>query len=279
LAIVMAVGIVLGACSNDELSFPDLPAANPLAPASAEELAAAIDAFGPGQDQTHAQRSALDSLTESRQSELDDSETVLGALLPSPDGFGSFRLADLQLNDPNGDGRIDGNWYPPRVLREECSTKVDSPPGPAAEAIYVPGGGDLGDANPMAVLEAIGAALVVTVQVQVFDEAAQRDGFLQANNAFYRDPAFTCGGRETTVQSFLESEVGTDQLTAVVFELEEPLIGSGATAWAAVGDRVLLAVSVASNDPEAPWVAEDQERSLAAALQVSIDRLEMAELP
>jgi len=277
--IPVAIGIVLGACSNDEVSFSDLPSGNPLAPASAEEIAVAVDAFRPDQDPSHTQWSALDSLTQSRQSQLDQSETVLGALLPSPDGFGSFRLSTFQVDDPNGDGRIDGNWYPPRVLRQECSAKVDGPPGPFAVANYMPGEGDLGEANPMAVMDAIGAAMVVGVQVQVFDEAAQRDGWFQANNDFYRDPTFTCGGREITVQSYRESELETETLTAVVFELDDAFFGRGATAWAAVGDRVLLSVSVGSNNPEAPWISKDLEQSLEGALEVALNRLEVADLP
>ncbi|HAM23428.1 MAG TPA: hypothetical protein DCQ04_14435 [Actinobacteria bacterium] len=272
--------VALSACSiGQQDSDRSFNGDNPLAPASEEEIRAAVDAFHPGVAADHVERSALNSLTAQRQSELTPVGTGLAGLLPSPDGFGAFRLASLQVDDPNGNGRIGEYWYPPRVLRGECSAKIDAAPGPVAAANYVPGSGPLGPSNPTDAFELMSSAVTVSVQVQVFDDAAQRDSYLATTVEFYRDPSFTCGGQQSSVQTFRESTLSTSGAAAVVFEAQPAIFGTGVSSYAAVGDRVLLVVSVSSDDVEAPWVAEDFDRWLAPVIDVALQRLNSTVLP
>ena len=170
-------------------------------------------------------------------------------------------------------------WYPPRVLRQECAAKVDAAPDPFALASYVPGEGALGDTDQMVALDLMSSAVVVGVQVQLFDEAEQRDAYLATTLDFYRDPTFTCGGQKTSVQTFRESELRTERVTAVVLEAKSALLGGGVRGYAAVGDRILLVVSVSSDAVDAPWSPDDVARWLGASLEVALDRLDVAELP
>lgn len=205
--------------------------------------------------------------------------TKLAGLLPSPDGFGSFRLASLQVDDPNGDGRIGEYWYPPRVLRQDCSAKVDAAPGPFATANYVPGAGPLGASKPADGFDLMSSAVTVGVQLQVFDDATQRDAYLATTLEFHRDPTFTCGGQQGSVQTYRESQLTSAGVAVIVFEAEPAMFGGGVRAYSAVGDRVLLVVSVSSDAVEAPWVADDLDRWLAPVVDVALDRLDNAELP
>lgn len=276
----LAALIVAGACSTDGSSkagpFGD---GNPLAPASDAEIAEALDAFRPGEDPSHVEQSAVDSLSERRRSELRATETLLGGALPSPDGFGSFRLAAFNVDDPNGDGRIGEFWYAPRVLRRECSAKVDAAPGPFAAANYVPGAGELGETDPMSGFALMESPIVVGVQVQVFDEAAQRDAWLETTTEFFRDPTFPCGGKESSVQTYRETELRTERADVLVFEDDTAWFGGGVTAFTAVGDRILLTLSVGNDGVEPPWRPEDLDRWLVPVLDVALDRLAVAELP
>lgn len=279
-AMAIVALLAIAACSDGgQPSVDSFGGDNPFAPASSDEIEEAVAAFQPGVVADHADRSAVDSLTAQGRSELGPVATVLAGLLPSPDGFGSFRLAHLQVEDPNGDGRIGEYWYPPRVLRQECSAKVDAAPGPFAVATYVPGAGSLAETDPMVAFDVMSSAVAVGAQVQVFDDASQRDAYLATTLAFYRDPSFTCGGKESSVQTFRETTLRHAGVAAVVFEAEPDLFGGGVRAYVAVGDRALLVVSVSSDDVEAPWAAEDLDRWLAPVLDVALGRLEIAELP
>lgn len=272
--------IAMSACSSGAHGhLVTLGSDNPFAPAGSQEIRDAVAAFRPGEAADHVDRSALDSLTEGRRSELAPGATRLVELLPSPDGFGSFRLALLQVDDPNGDGRIGEYWYPPRILRQQCSTKVDAAPGPFALASYVPGSGPLEDTGPGAGFDVMSAAVAVAVQVQLFDDASQRDAYLATTLAFFRDPTFTCGGNTASVQTYRESTLSSAGVPAIVFEAEPAIFGTGVSAYATVGDRVLLTVSVSSDDVDAPWGPDDIDRWLAPVVDVALERLDVAELP
>ena len=276
----MVAVLALSACSNGERnSAGPFGGDNPLAPASEEEIAEATAAYQPGAAADHIGRSAVDSLTDQRRAELDPTSTLLAGMLPSPDGFGAFRLAFLQVDDPNGDGRIGEFWYPPRILQQECSAKVDAAPGPVAVANYVPGSGALGESDQMATFDVMSAAVTVGVQIQLFDDADQRDAYLATTVEFLRDPTFTCGGKEASVQTYRESAVSTTSGSALVFEAEPDLFGGGVRAYITVGDRVMLVVSVGSDAVEAPWEVDDINRWLSPALEVTLARLGVAELP
>lgn len=278
-AVLVVVLLAFTACSDDRSPNPPFGEANPLAPASEDEIRDAVAAFQPGIAADHSSRSALDALTATRKSELEPTAALLVGLLPSPGGFGSFRLANLQVDDPNGDGQIGEFWYPPRVLRQECSTKIDAAPGPFAVASYVPGSEPLGEVGPMAGLDVMSSAVVVGVQVQLFDEPSQLDDYLATTLAFYRDPTFTCGGEKASVQTYRETDLQTARATAICFEAEPDFMGSGVRGYTVVGDRVLLLVSVSSDAVEAPWNADDLDRWLAPIIDVALARLDVAELP
>jgi hypothetical protein len=146
-------------------------------------------------------------------------------------------------------------------------------------ANYVPGSGALGESDQFATLDVMSAAVTVRVQVQLFDDAAQRDAYLATTVEFLRDPTFMCGGKEASVQTYRESAVSTIRGSAVVFEGEPAIFGDGVIAYIAVGDRVLLTVSVGSDAVEAPWEVDDINRWLAPALDATLARLDVAELP
>lgn len=272
--------LAFSACSaGDGQRIDRLGGDSPLAPPSSDETAEALAAFQPGVATDHVDRSAVDALTDERRNQLGETETELVALLPSPDAFGSFRLASLQLDDPNGDGRIGPYWYPPRVLRQECSAKIDAAPGPFAAANYIPGTGQLGDEDQTVAFDLMSSALAVGVQVQLFDAASQRDEYLATTLAFYRDPTFTCGGQQASVQTYRETALQTPRGTANVFEPEPQILGNGVRAYMPVGDRVLLVASVSSASVDAPWDMEDLDRWLMPVVEAAAARLDAAELP
>lgn len=273
--------LAASACAGgaDDRSTP-FDGRNPLAPATGDEIEEAVAAFRPGEVADHAERSAVDSLSADRRSGLDSSASTLAALLPSPEAFGDFRLALLQVDDPNGDGRIGGNWYPPRVLRQDCSAKVDSAPFPFAIANYLPGEGELDQSGPMTGFDVLRSALSIGVQVFVFDDASQRDDYLAATVEFLRDPTFSCGSSTgASVQTFRETELRTVDGVALVFEAETAVFGGGVTSYLAVGDRLLLGVSVACDAVEPPWTPDDLDRWLAPVIAAALERIEVSDLP
>ena len=273
--------LTIGACSSDggQQTVDRTDDSSPFAPPSSDEIADAAAAFQPNADSEHANRSAVAALTEERRTALGENERALAGLLPSPDGFGAFRLASLQLDDPNGDARFGDYWYPPRILRQDCSAKIDAAPGPYAVANYLPGTGELDDEDPMLATNLFAADLVVGIQVQLFDDAAQRDAYLETTVEFYRDPTFTCGGKEMSIQTYRETALDTSHGTATVFEPEPQILGSGVRAYMPVGERVLLVASVGNAGVDAPWEENDLDRWVTPVLDVAAARLDAAELP
>lgn len=279
LSLTALLVVAASSCGDGDRSANPFAGASPLTPPSSDEIAEAVAAFQPGASTDHTFRSAVDFVSPERRSTLTTSAIELAGLLPSPDAIGAFHLGDLQVDDPNGDGRIDGNWYPPRVLRQECSAKVDAAPGPYAVAVYVPGSETLGKADPTAAFSLLSAAIAVQVQVQVFDDASQRDAYLDATVEFLRDPTFTCGGKEASMQTYEETQLRTSRVDALVFEAQPVIVVGGVRALAAVGDRVLLSVSMTNHAVDSLWAPEDLERWVGPVFDVAVERLEATELP
>jgi hypothetical protein len=221
--------------------------------------------------------SVLDVLDDHALGDHDRSEQALLRLVTAPESFDDgLRTAAVQVDDPNGNGRVDGHWYPPRVVTGECEIKTDQAPMPRSAASFIPG--DPAD-RPLEQFEASRALLEapysVGVSVQVFDDAAQRDGMAATLREFY-----------DAVQGDLEC--GLDSLFGDVEPVEpvdigppgfgfrsEPLIGTATTYLYSVEDRVLLTVGLtlgpaAEDDPAkgpAPDLLERAVRAEAALLE------------
>ena len=118
--------------------------------------------------------SVLDSLDEAAEAEYDDSSRGLLDLLVGPSALAGHRLVLVQVDDPNGNGRIDGRWYPPRIVRSACSVKLDNAPMPLAGAAFVPGDPSVAPTagQLQASRELLEAPYSVSLSVQVFDERA-----------------------------------------------------------------------------------------------------------
>lgn len=277
--VLLCCAWLVGGCGGEDVSFDRLGGGDsPLAAASEAEIAEAAEAFRPRPDDAGT-GSVREYMTLGFLDEFDASEKALLDLLPPPGAFGEFEVASAQADDPNGGARIGEYWYPPRVVRRDCSAKIDAAPGPYALANYTPGHKVLDGSSMAAGLDLMAAALVVGIQVQVFDAADQRDGYLDATLEFYRDPSFSCGGKRSTIQTFRETRVEFGTSSVTVFEPEPALFGSGVSGYTAIDDRVLLTVSIGSDAVEAPWSAEDIETWLGPVVEVAVARLATTDLP
>jgi hypothetical protein len=203
--------------------------------------------------------SALDALDADFDATFAGPRRDLADLIIPPTAVGGgLRLAALEVDDPNGTGHIDGRWYPPQVRNEDCSIKVDTPPIPTAAAVLVPGDPDelLSDdpfAGPRDLLE---APFTVGIQAQLFDEPSQRDGLAGAMVEFYETMGdLQCEQMGSAGEQVGESLVGEAEsvppydtgFPGAAFEAES-LLATSLVSQYAVGDRVLLTVTVSGNN-------------------------------
>jgi hypothetical protein len=241
--------------------------------------------------------SALDAVESDHAATFEGPRRELAALVVSPAALlDEMRLALLQVDDPNGTGRVDGRWYEPRLRTQDCAINVDTPPVPSASAAFVPGDPTekLGDDTFAATQALIEAPRSVNIQILMFDEASQRDGLADVMIEFYRSmddlecEAFPSGGGELTDLLLGDMEEVSPYDTgfpSFAFE-SEGLRGRSLVSQYAVGDRVLLTVSVTTGglgsadpddpDADAPDVPEPDPGLAHLAIQAQIDKLEAA---
>lgn len=181
-------------------------------------------------------------------------QTLLG-LLAGPRAVGDgVRLGQVVVDDPNGTARVDGRWYPPRIQTSNCRFSVDNAPIPTAGAMFVPGDPDEGlSEDPFEQLpELMGAPHTISVQVQLFDDAVQRDEFASTMEEFFAmlgdfecdvggapglgDGLFDLFGKATEVELY---DVGVPGSSVQIDGLTPAHISQYL-----VGETVLLTVSV-----------------------------------
>jgi hypothetical protein len=180
-------------------------------------------------------------------------------------GGEDLRLVGLQVDDPNGNGRLDDRWYEPRLRTENCAVNVDAPPMPYASASFVPGdpAEEFGGSTSFdAMEEMLDAETTVGIEVRLFDDATQRDAYAAAIVELYGvmgdiECDFGDFGDEIEDAGGPDSESVTDMLMADIEEVELYDIGHPGYAFESdgmqgkalvsqyeVGERVLLIVSV-----------------------------------
>lgn len=230
--------------------------------------------------------SALDAVAADELASYDESEQKLAALIISPHALDEdLQLVALQIDDPNGTGRIDGRWYPPRVLRNECAINVDQAPLPTAATAFIPGDPDtlFGGASmdtPGAILR---ASYTVSITVQLFDEPSQRAELISTMGEFYdaMGEGLECDSIGATGGNLTDALLGD-------FERFEPIdvgypgygietnsmTGHGRANVYSIGDRVLLTVAI--NEPSDLLDAEGP--SLDASLARRVILAEIARL-
>jgi hypothetical protein len=199
-----------------------------------------------------------------------------------PDGM---RLA--QLN-------VDGRWYDPRLQTQDCAINVDTPPVPTADAVDIPGdpaeklAGDDLFASQEALFE---APLSLGIGIQMFDEAAQRDGLAEVMielyrsmgdlecNSFPSELGDTSGVTDLLLGDMTEVELYDTGFPGFAFETEG-LQGHSLVNQYSIGDRVLLTVSVAAGGLGTSDAGEaEADPGLAhLAIQAQIDKLAAAGL-
>jgi len=238
--------------------------------------------------------SPLDAVEPDHAATFQGSRRELADLLLAPAAFpDGMRLAQLQVDDPNGTGRIDGRWYDPRLRTQDCAINVDTPPMPTAQAVFIPGdpaeklAGDDLFASQDALLE---APLSLGIEIQMFDEATQRDGFAEVMIEFYRSmgdlecDAFGSGlgdGDEVTdllVADMTEVDLYDAGYPGFAFETDG-LQGHALVSQYSVGDRLLLTVSVGAGgfgSSDAGEVDEVDPQLARLAIQSQIDKLAAA---
>jgi hypothetical protein len=247
--------------------------------------------------------SVLDAVATDHLETLDASAQELAGLIVAPAVLGSgsagsggeeLRLIGLQIDDPNGNGRLDDRWYAPRLRTEDCAVNVDAPPMPYAGASFIPGDPAEafdGDTAFDTMEEMFDAETTVGIEVRLFDDAAQRDAFAATMVEFYGAMGdFECdfgevGGGDG--DGGMDSGAVSDMLVADMAEVELYDVGHPGVAYETsgmqgetllsqyeVGERVLLAVSVStpglgssdpggSPDPALAHFAIDAELSAA----------------
>lgn len=202
--------------------------------------------------------SALDVLEADKDATFEGPRRELADLIVAPGALGDrMQLAFLQVDDPNGTGRVDGRWYPPRVRNEDCAIRVDTPPVPSVAAAFVPGDPDewLGDgafAGQNALLE---APLSVSIQALVFDDSSQRDGLADAMVEFYGTMgALECdalgsggGAVSAFVGDAVEVPVHETGFPGFAFQVDG-FASKSLVSQYSVGERVLLTVAVSGDN-------------------------------
>lgn len=141
---------------------------------TASELSVSTPAGGGGPD-----ASLADALTTAARSDLTVTEAELVEIVVGPQALSEeYRVAGFTVDDPNGTGRVDDRWYPPRIVSTESSSQVDSAPVPTVAAGFVPGDPrtpiDAGDGLE-AQRDLLEASQQLSISVFVLDDAEQRD--------------------------------------------------------------------------------------------------------
>lgn len=206
-----------------------------------------------------AAQTLLDAVAPDTAGDYDESERELLSLLVGPAQVGnSYRLLSVTVDDPNGTGRIDDRWYPPRLRTEDCRVSVDTAPIPTAVASFIPGDpSDLWskDDSFNAVEQAMKASHQLGIQLQLFDNASQRDAAADVMDDFYRAlPGLECS--TTGPLTSLGGMLGTETVEVDAYDTGYPAVafhatsmfGDAVTAQYEVGDSALLTVSVAHSE-------------------------------
>lgn len=127
--------------------------------------------------------SVLDWLPLEDQATFSEGERYLASLVVSPsevaslDSADPFRVSLVQVDDPNGNTRIDGRWYEPRLLKGDCAFKTDQAPIPTVKANFVPGEPSQSTAEDQ--FAAMQAPIVFSLELYLFDTPFQRDSFAE----------------------------------------------------------------------------------------------------
>jgi hypothetical protein len=189
--------------------------------------------------------SVLDVLDQEDLADHPVNELPLLELVTAPVVFDDgLRVATVQVDDPNRNGRVDGRWYPPRVVVDECQIKTDQAPMPTASASYIPGDPDDGPLGQLAAADAmLDAPYSIGVTVQLFDTAEQRDGMAATMKEFFetvKGGDLDCGldGLFGDVQWVEPVDVGHPAFGV----RSEPLISKTTSYLYSIGTRILLTV-------------------------------------
>ena len=182
-----------------------------------------------------------------------DGERYLASLAVSPSEFADpLRTSLVQIDDPNGNARIEGRWYEPRIIEEDCAFKTDQAPIPFVRAVYLPG--EPSQSTTRDQFAALQAPMVFGLELSLFDSREQRDSFAE----ILREATFFADQMQCSM-----FEDGGDDLASELFpsveEIPAPEIGypgfgirldstfqAGFAYQYSVGEWALLKVSVAS---------------------------------
>lgn len=227
--------------------------------------------------------SALDVVGDEVLGGLDDSERSIAALVVSPHDLGdALRIAQLQVDDPNGTGRIDGRWYPPRVQEADCSIRVDNAPIPTVGVAFIPGDPDEAiGTDQFESLEALTEApYSVSVTVQLFDDASQRDEMASTMRDFFE----AATDESSCATGFLGDLTDVDPIEtgypAIALHTDGFIGGGSTTGLYSVGDRVLLTVAVSEGmiHPAVENPPRPPESLMRVVVEAQIVQLEEAGL-
>ncbi|MCP3883320.1 MAG: hypothetical protein GY701_33695 [Sulfitobacter sp.] len=232
--------------------------------------------------------SVLDYLDPTEAADYQGARAELAGLLLLPTGIpGDHHLNTLNVDDPNGTGRIDQFWYPPRLLRRDCRIEVDTAPIPSATATYTPGRASEtitsnGIAQQFEILE---APYLLGISIQTLDSPDQRDALAETMIEFYQQLAsLDCGSTEaeTVAGAMLgpTTEIDAPDTGYPAFAAElQNIFATTLTYQYAVGDHILLTITLQPgaahqiiNGEETPL-----DRAIAtAAINSQIARLQTA---
>jgi len=119
----------------------------------------------------------------------DSEEALVDLLLPAAEIPVPHRLANAQVIDPNGDGRVGQYWYPPRLLGDSsglgCHIELDVPPVPIVAGWYIEGDPTTPPSRQVErTIEIMDANSTLFVQITILDTREQRDAFLRGQLEF-----------------------------------------------------------------------------------------------
>jgi len=277
--------LLLAGCSAS--SPASAPAATPSAGMSTEVAPLVVDL-------SLVDGSIFDATTNEFAEEHQEGSLHLAELLVPPAAIdGEYSLASLTAWDTVGIGRVDGRWFEPFMRQIDCNLRVEAAPIPLAEATYVLGTAGLLDSNiPSWMQETPANSALVSIQLQVFDNATQRDSYASVLLEFEEQlSSFDCS--IDTGGVFSENEV--EELSALfaaeasdidVFDVGYPGRGSYIEQFASaglysyrylVGDEILLTAKLGHGF----GASEDDELdpdTLRPVLEAQIARLKAAGL-
>jgi hypothetical protein len=221
---------------------------------------------------TVPETSALDALEVDFGKTFEGTEHDLATMLIGPRSVGEYQLVAMAVDDPNGTGKIDGRWYPPRLVGDCMGLKVDTAPMPSASASFVPGDPDirLGNDRFEGAKAAMTSPHTVTIAVQVFDDATQRDAFAATTEEFYSSgETMGCAiiGEMKTVSAY---DIGYPAYAVAGRFLVTP----AALTQYRIGDRVLMTAGVQLGLMRKDGANDEVDASIAyAAIDAEVTRL------